>query len=621
MELTTIIYIILAFCMGIAITYIIICKKSSGNSTNDKRIAELTAKNESLKASVASVNNASSQKIEDVKAKYEALLNEVKAQCNKLDAQLKNALDGKLDESIKEQLADVENFKKKIKNLEDEIEDYEDDISDLKKKLKNKESDLANLQKDFDKEQKKSKELREELTSVKEELDDKIEELKLKMGSLAFIQYILQAKELTSEDISTQDRKIDIFESFIKGTYSDLNVELCKKPNGYKQDKKLQGNFDEWAAAKRKSWLDGKTTIAFVGEFSAGKTSIVNRILSQENPDVPQLPVSAKATTAIPTYIAGGPIVSYSFISGDAKRKEIREDIFKKVSKEILDQVPGVSALIKYFVMTYKNPNLEGLSILDTPGFNSNDSEDENRTINVINECDALFWVFDVNAGTINQSSIKKIKKKLKKPLYVVINKVDTKPESEVKKVEDLIKKTLSDAELPVQQYIRFSSKTPLESIMNPIKGVKKDTARDTFMYNIEKNLEQAKKKFENEVKACNEEFNNAIQEGNELTDQFVDCMNELRDCCEIAQDIPQWVPHTFSKDRFEMSADDGNRLKNLLEVIATDHLDTLAMKFEERADKAEEIQEIYSHLMDAKTTLLRINECYEQYKKVSKDL
>ncbi len=39
--------------------------------------------------------------------------------------------------------------------------------------------------------------------------------------------------------------------------------------------------------------------------------------------------------------------------------------------------------------MTYKNPNLNGLSILDTPGFNSNDSEDRERTIDVINECDA----------------------------------------------------------------------------------------------------------------------------------------------------------------------------------------------------------------------------------------
>lgn len=75
-----------------------------------------------------------------------------------------------------------------------------------------------------------------------------------------------------------------------------------------------------------------------------------------------------------------------------------------------MDQVKGVSSLIQYFVMTYRNTNLRGLSILDTPGFNSNDSEDAQRTIDVINECDALFWVFDVNSGTVNRSSISLIK-------------------------------------------------------------------------------------------------------------------------------------------------------------------------------------------------------------------
>ncbi len=46
--------------------------------------------------------------------------------------------------------------------------------------------------------------------------------------------------------------------------------------------------------------------------------------------------------------------------------KLILDETFRKVSKEVLDQVKGVSSLIKYFVMTYKNPNLSGLSILDT---------------------------------------------------------------------------------------------------------------------------------------------------------------------------------------------------------------------------------------------------------------
>ena len=170
--------------------------------------------------------------------------------------------------------------------------------------------------------------------------------------------------------------------------------------------------------------------------------------------------------------------------------KVIDEHSFRKVSKETLDQVKGISALIKYFVMFYPNQNLQGLSVLDTPGFNSNDKEDRERTIDVINECDALFWVFDVNAGTVNRSSIAVIKEKLNKPLYVVINKVDTKPKSEVDKVEALIKKTLANEGLTVQQFIRFSSQAPLEQIMNPIQSVERISNRANFLSDLRTDIE-----------------------------------------------------------------------------------------------------------------------------------
>lgn len=463
METTIILYIILSLIIGGSITFVL--KKN-------KRISELTSENASLLSKLSESENKvkkisqdSEKTIDDVKERYKTLLNETQEQCKKLDKQLKNALEGIVDESIKEQLAEVEQLKKKIIDLEEEIEEKEDDVSTLKKKIRNKDSDLSDLQDSLDKERRSSKELNEELSSVKDQLNEKVEELKLKMGSLAFLQEILSAKEISTKDITKLNKNIDFFESFVKGQFTTLNDNLYSTYNklswnningkaGFENKKAyFHDAFDQWASTKRKSWLDGKTTIAFVGEFSAGKTSIVNRILSQDNPNIPQLPVSTKATTAIPTYIAGGSTVSYSFISGDGKRKTILEDTFKKVSKDILDQVKGVSSLIKYFVMTYENPNLKGLSILDTPGFNSNDSEDRDRTIEVINECDALFWVFDVNAGTVNRSSISIIKEKLNKPLYVVINKVDTKADSEVQNVENLIKKTLSDAGLQVQQF------------------------------------------------------------------------------------------------------------------------------------------------------------------------
>ena len=99
--------------------------------------------------------------------------------------------------------------------------------------------------------------------------------------------------------------------------------------------------------------------------------------------------------------------------------------------------------------------------------------------------CDALFWVFDVNAGTVNRSSISIIKEKLNKPLYIVINKVDTKPESEIQKVEELIQKTLKKEGLKIEQFIRFSSKASIEDIMTPIHSVKKIESRENFISEI----------------------------------------------------------------------------------------------------------------------------------------
>lgn len=631
MDTMTIIYIIAAFVVGAILTSIF--KKGSNSASSDNaKLQELEAENGSLKEKLSSISNESRNKESQLKEKYESLLSEAQKQCDSLDKQLKSAIDGNIDESIKKQLEQVDKLKKQVKDLEEEVEEQEDDISILKKKLRTKEDDITGLQDSLSKEQSTSKKLNTELESVKQQLDDKVEELNVKIGSLNFIQEILSAKEISTADTNALNKNIDFFESFVKGQFTDLNSYLYttyKMPwHGLEgkaviepKKKFFHDAFDQWASTKRKSWLDGKTTIAFVGEFSAGKTSIVNRILSQDDPSIPKLPVSTKATTAIPTYIAGGSSVTYSFIAGDGKRKTILEETFKKVSKDILDQVKGVSSLIKYFVMTYKNPNLNGLSILDTPGFNSNDKEDRDRTIDVINECDALFWVFDVNAGTVNRSSISVIKEKLNKPLYVVINKVDTKSGSEVQKVENLIKKTLADEGLKVEEFIKFSAKAPLKDIMNPIKGVNKIATRDTFVDDVKNDIEQLLNFLGVGVKQCNDSYNTARQEGDDITDEFIECMKAMQEDCGTAYNIPHWETHLFSSDRYEMSEHEGQRLQSLLEKIADDHVEELANKFDERVSKAAEIQQEWSDLCDLKAAWQKVNDCYEQYKKVLKNI
>jgi len=665
MEIKCFIYIGIALLLGVILGFLLNRKKSDSDKTQleskhkelDESVIEplrstadrLETENKELKQKLSEalasrtrdLSSDSEDRVRAIESKYKALLEEANQQCLQLDQQLKDAVRGEVSiSSAQEQSALVAELKKKISDFEDDLEDREEKIEDLKEKLSksedkvtSKEQENEGLEKELKKCKKEGEELEEKLSSVRDSLKEKEEELNCKMESLNFIQEILSAKDLSNDDVNKLYKRIGAFESFVKGPYLDLNAHLYTNYNSLTWDDKsgsealqekkkwVMDNCDQWVASKRKSWLDKKTTIAFVGEFSAGKTSIVNRILSQDNPNIPKLPVSTKATTAIPTYIAGGNAVSYSFISGDGQRKVILENTFKKVSKEILDQVKGVSSLIKYFVMTYQNKNLNGISILDTPGFSSNDSEDRERTIDVINECDALFWVFDVNAGTINRSSISVIKEKLNKPLYIVINKVDTKPESEIRKVEQLIKTTLAEAGLQVEQFIRFSSKSPLENIMAPIRNVPRSESREAFVADIHNDLNGFLDVFDEAIKTSTQEINEKIKTREGIFNGVHEGIDSLHGDCEELVNIPRFETHLFSSDKYEMSEGEFSSFVELIDRISEERINYIIGKVVESLDATAEIENEYSWQSSLQSSFRNIDNCWESYKKITKEL
>lgn len=658
MEVNIIIYIGLAFIIGC--TFVLFFIKYRGNGRVSvaeiealkQANAELEARKNSLEEEKMNLvskcheqEESASQKIlaaeANVKAQYDELMKKVKEENAHLEKAVKLAAEGKIDESIYEPLRhQLEDSKtecakliKKIKQLEDDIEEAEDEQEALNKKLKTKGVELQEANEHLDTLNREIKQLRDDLEKKEFELTNRIDELRRKSESIEFVQEILSASETGAKDVTALYKAIDFFESFLCGQFMDCNAYLYNTYSsltfnnlggrkGFVEKKKIfLQMFDEWASVKRKNWLDKKTTIAFVGEFSAGKTSIVNRILSQDNPNIPLLPVSTKATTAIPTYIAGGIAETYNFVTPSNKLKSINEEIFKKVSKEVLDEIKGVSSLIKYFVMTYKNPNLNGLSILDTPGFNSNDSEDKERTIDVINECDALFWVFDVNAGTVNRSSIALIKEKLNKPLIVVINKVDTKSTSEVDKVEALIRKTLSDEGLNVEKFIRFSAKAPLTDIMAPIHAIRRDDRRDEFINIVENDIKKLMDILNDWVKDADKEYRRCGQKSQCITEKYNKAMTALWESCNEAAGIPHWEEHWFSDNRYEMSSAEGSRLLKLLEEIANTHNNALADIYNEEMQAVAEEQQAYSNLVDLKASWQKVDDCMNEFKKTTKQL
>ena len=481
---------------------------------------------------------------------------------------------GQADDTLRKQIAELTarlaRTKKALEKAEEENEELEDKLKrDKREAEKAKEAeeqvctlekDLSSLKETLDETNKEKEKLNNELTATKDRAD-------CREQALSFVREVLKA-QVTSER-SELEQKVEEMVALIHSDECRAYITLTNEG---------ERDLSMWQSECAKSWIQGKVKVAFIGEFSAGKTSIVNRLLQDGDPHAIQLPVSSKATTAIPTYISGrkgGGKATYRFYTPDSILKEISEDTFRRVSKEVLEEVGGISSMIKYFVMAYANKGLERLSILDTPGFSSQDEVDEQRTMEVINECDALFWVVDVNNGQLNSRSIRVIRQYLHKPLYIIINKVDTKSPSEVKQAEQAIRATCSKEKLEVKGFIYMGMKTPLDELHQVFSTLGSSSGLgllEAFSQRIQELIDEQmdiKKEYDDKLHQYRQELS-------ELETTFSNNLDTVAELAEEAAAIPHFETHFFSSDCFEMDVLEYRDLEEKLKVLSKEAPDIL---------------------------------------------
>lgn len=462
---------------------------------------------------------------------------------------------------------------KEIKDNEEEIEELEDELSAVKKKLTKVKSENEESKTLLEKCKRQLKDTETELIDTKAERDELKKENELKAETIEFVNAVLTASEADDKDAQLIDSKVKQIESII----SDQYIPLLNHENFYtkwsEKDswiEKVRSSVDYWGNLQRKSWLNEKKVIAFIGEFSAGKTSIVNRILSQDDPGCPTLPVSSKATTAIATYISYGAGFLSQFTDASEELKNLSRDMFLKVNKEVFSRI-NASSLIRHFVMKYHNENLKGLSILDTPGFSSNDAEDQGRTLDVIREADALFWVMDANTGDINKSSLKVISDNIQDlPMYIIINKSDTKSPGELDRLEQHIRSTMSKAGINVMGYVRFSQESKLDDLMHIIQSIKrKEVSKDIkdIYIEIQHDINQLSSNLK-ELKTDIRETENRIET---LEDSISTNLTDLSESSKTVASIPRYNSRWFHADDYRMDQDEFENLTHYCEIIAND--------------------------------------------------
>ena len=531
----------------IAVLCFFIGRRCGNKGTYDNPIAIVSEKPD------AELERELKSKIDELKTQVADMESRLKEK----DEALKSALSGDISTIPSELQTEIEALKKKVVKLKKDLEDTEDERDDLedeaksaKNKLKRKTDEYVELSTEMSDIKRKMETLQREFDMQADELEDEKIQNKERKESIEFVNAILNAKEASDEYTKSRNEAIDNVRNTLWNYYDSLTYWDLEENRENIIDLAIH-----WANERKKPWLKGKKVIALIGEFSAGKTSIVNRILSQDDASAPKLPTNSKATTAIPTYISYGPVFMSQFLDAGGKLKNIKKEDFERVKKDVLGKV-NVSSLLDYFVMSYNNPNLKGITILDTPGFSSNDPEDERRTCEVINEADILFWVFDVNQA-INKSSITIIKENIKDvPLFIVMNKCDQLSPNEQNAKENNLRETLKKENISIKGVIRFSEKYPIDVIMKAVESIdcKKDNDEvSQILEDLYGLYDTVNLKFKESQEILTTQKRNL-----EITEENIqDYFEQYEEDAKIVGEMPQHESHIFSRDCYEISEAD----------------------------------------------------------------
>lgn len=183
---------------------------------------------------------------------------------------------------------------------------------------------------------------------------------------------------------------------------------------------KLRGLID--------SLPEQRLSIAFCGHFSAGKSSLINKLCGAG-----LLPSSPIPTSANLVRIRNGESAAYIYRrrSGSSSATEVEA---QKVPIAELDAFCKDGEAIESIEIHYPIPWMgDHLVLLDTPGIDSTDEAHFRSTESALHLADVIFYVMDYNhvQSEINFAFAKRLKE-WGKPLYLLVNQIDKHKEEEL---------------------------------------------------------------------------------------------------------------------------------------------------------------------------------------------
>ncbi|MEK8127345.1 dynamin family protein [Paenibacillus filicis] len=170
----------------------------------------------------------------------------------------------------------------------------------------------------------------------------------------------------------------------------------------------------------------GRLNLAFCGHFSAGKSSLINRLCGHQL--LPSSPIPTSANIVSIASGEPGATVWYHRKSEDGLSRS------EQVPLEELAEHCRNGEAVETIEISYPIALLqEHAALLDTPGIDSTDDAHQLATESALHLADVVFYVMDYNhvLSEVNLGFTKKMAE-WGKPLYLIVNMIDKHREHEV---------------------------------------------------------------------------------------------------------------------------------------------------------------------------------------------
>ena len=273
-----------------------------------------------------------------------------------------------------------------------------------------------------------------------------------------------------------------------------------------------------------------KKSIAIGGGFSSGKSEFVNSFITK--PDV-KMPVDIKPATVIPSFVISNTEVSIKGFSRNGATVDIAPAFYRQLSHNFVgtfdftlkDLMPSITVEVPL------REGLEHICLIDTPGYNpagGNTDHDKKTAAEFLKDRDALIWMIDANAGTIPKDDLEFIDSMELNglPFYVVLNKADLKPESELEDILNEVKETLEDAGIEPMGICPYSSIKPDQD--NLYDRIRDGQPLHDFFRSENKPKSDLKAELKGEIKSVFAMYENAIRKDENTAKLLRKGLNDL---------------------------------------------------------------------------------------------